>query len=283
MDFVVNLAPVCAIILVVHVFMMKWVYRADYAKNASPEQFRETLERLRRENRITDGKLLAYGGAVLGLVIFMFLCHGALDMPVAVPALMGAAVLLVVRDRLEMRRMRASHEDPAPTEQAHGILRALEKEVEWPTLIFFAFLFVIVGAADRVGLIERIALLVRDFSGGNLTTAMLLTLWVSAIASAFIDNIPFTATMLPLLATLGAEFGPEGRILWWALALGACLGGNGTVIGASANVVTAGLAEKAGVPISFWAFMRVGFPAMLVQVTIAMLWLLFVDPLLFSS
>jgi Na+/H+ antiporter NhaD/arsenite permease-like protein len=273
-DFVVELAPISAVILAVHLVQMRGVYRKDYAKVITKEQLSETLRRLEGDCRIANAALLWQSGLVLAAVTLLFLVHGAFDMPVAVPALLGAAAALLCRDRIETKRRRAENLEPQPVEQAHGILHALEKEVEWPTLIFFAFLFIIVGAAERVGLIHLVAVQVQNLSAGNLMVAALLTLWVSAIASAFIDNIPFTATMLPLLSTLHEGYGPEGDVLWWALALGACLGGNGTIIGASANVVTAGIAEKAGAPISFRGFMKVAFPAMLVEVAIATLWLL---------
>jgi Na+/H+ antiporter NhaD/arsenite permease-like protein len=178
-------------------------------------------------------------------------------MEVSIAALTGAAILLVI--------------------SRANISKILLNEVEWPTLMFFAGLFVIVGAADETGVIAMIAGLVANLSGGNLTVAILLVLWVSAISSAFIDNIPFTATMLPIVAYLSQVLpGAESNVLWWALSIGACYGGNGTLIGASANVVTAGLAEKAGYPISFNEFLKVGMPTMLVSVLVATIYILIV-------
>jgi Na+/H+ antiporter NhaD/arsenite permease-like protein len=178
-------------------------------------------------------------------------------MEVSIAALTGAAILLVI--------------------SRANISKILLNEVEWPTLMFFAGLFVIVGAADETGVIAMIAGLVANLSGGNLTVAILLVLWVSAISSAFIDNIPFTATMLPIVAYLSQVLpGAESNVLWWALSIGACYGGNGTLIGASANVVTAGLAEKAGHPISFNEFLKVGMPTMLVSVLVATIYILIV-------
>ncbi|MEK7270927.1 MAG: ArsB/NhaD family transporter [Planctomycetota bacterium] len=282
-DFIVNLAPCICIVMVAHLLQMRWVYRKEYAKQIPLGEIPAMIERLRKEYGITNQALLNWGGIVLGFVILLFFLHGTLKMPVAVPALGGAAVLLIFRDRIEMKRRRAEREGVTPVEKSHGILHILEKEIEWPTLVFFMFLFVVVRAADRVGLIEMIAMQVQTLSGGDLVKAMILTLWISAIASAFIDNIPFVATMMPLLDSLikqNPQWGGESQILWWALALGACLGGNGTVIGASANVVTAGLAEKAKCPLTFWEFMKVGFPAMIVEVLICMGWLLWIDPLI---
>jgi Na+/H+ antiporter NhaD/arsenite permease-like protein len=155
------------------------------------------------------------------------------------------------------------------------IVEMLEHEVEWPTLVFFMALFIVVAAAEETGLIQAIAEWVASVSGGNLVVAILMVLWVSALASAAIDNIPFTATMLPIIAFLNANIpGAENGVLWWALALGACFGGNGTMIGASANVVTVGLAEKAGYHISFLYYMKACFVPMLITVGLASAYLL---------
>jgi Na+/H+ antiporter NhaD/arsenite permease-like protein len=158
--------------------------------------------------------------------------------------------------------------------------------VEWPTLIFFIALFMVIAGAEETGLIQIIAEWVRDVSQGNLTMAVIMVLWVSAIASAFIDNIPFTATMLPIVAFLNTTIpGAESGILWWSLALGACLGGNGTMIGASANVVTVGLAEKAGYHITFLGYIKACFIPMLITVALCNVYLLvvtFVRPLAMS-
>jgi Na+/H+ antiporter NhaD/arsenite permease-like protein len=212
---------------------------------------------LREEFKITDFKLLTHSLGVLIFVIFLFLIHGVLHMEVSIAALLGAAILFVI--------------------SRANISEILINEVEWPTLVFFAGLFVIVGATDETGVIAMIAGVVANLSGGNLTVAILLVLWVSAISSAFIDNIPFTATMLPIVAYLTQVIpGAESMVLWWALSIGACYGGNGTLIGASANVVTAGLAEKAGHPISFNEFLKYGMPTMLVSVLVATIYILVV-------
>ena len=150
-------------------------------------------------------------------------------MPVSVAALIGSLVLLAI-----------SGED---------IVEMLEHEVEWPTLVFFIGLFMVIAGAEETGLIQMIANWVKDVSGGNLTAAIVIVLWVSAIASAFIDNIPFTATMLPIIAFLNQTIpGAESGVLWWALALGACLGGNGTMIGASRQRGHRGPGGKGGLP-----------------------------------
>jgi Na+/H+ antiporter NhaD/arsenite permease-like protein len=154
------------------------------------------------------------------------------------------------------------------------IVEMLEKEVEWATLVFFIALFMVIAGAEQAGLIQVIAETVRDVSQGNLTVAVIMILWVSAIASAFIDNIPFTATMLPIVAFMNQSMGVPNNVLWWALSLGACLGGNGTMIGASANVVTVGLAEKAGYRVSFMDYMKECWWPMMIIVTICMFYLL---------
>ncbi len=158
------------------------------------------------------------------------------------------------------------------------IVEMLEKEIEWPTLIFFIMLFMVVAGAEETGLIQIIASWVKDMSQGNLVIAVLLVLWVSAIASAIIDNIPFTATMLPIVGYLTTAIpGAQSGILWWALALGACLGGNGSMIGASANVVTVGMSERAGYPISFMAYLKAAFIPMIITIILSSVWLLLLE------
>ena len=155
-----------------------------------------------------------------------------------------------------------------------GILKAFEKDVEWAVLAFFAFLFVCVGALEHSGALDLVANYIESNFGQDLLLCSIVVLWVAAIASCFLDNIPFTIVMLPVIASL---LGPEGAfgattgatLLWWSLALGACLGGNGTIIGASANIVTVGLMEKEGVKMSFMDFFKVGFPSMIIQVIFA--------------
>lgn len=146
--------------------------------------------------------------------------------------------------------------------------------MEWPTLVFFMMLFIVVAGAEQTGLIQIIAGWVRDASQSSPILAVLIVLWVSAILSAIIDNIPFTATMPPIVGYLTNTIpGVHNGVLWWALSLGACLGGNGALIGASANVVTAGLAEKAGHPVSFNHYLKVALVPMLITVVLSMVWL----------
>lgn len=256
MDFVANLTLICGICLGFSVLYCLVWYRKEYAQ-ARVGDVSAMIQRLREEYQITDRRLLVQGGVVLGITIFLFIIHGALHMEPSIAAMTGAAVLLVV--------------------SGVNIVEMLEHEIEWPTLIFFMMLFIVVAGAEETGLIQMIADWVRDMSGGSLALAIVMILWVSALLSAIVDNIPFTATMLPIVAYLTNVIpGAEGGVLWWSLALGACLGGNGTMIGASANVVTVGMAERAGYDISFMDYAKMAFIPMVLTIILSMGWLLLV-------
>lgn len=259
MQFVNNLALVCVISLAVLFVHTKLFYGKKYAK-AKIDDIDGFIAKLREECRITDKTLLGYGLLVLGMVIALFITHGYWHMEVSIAALFGAGILFTYS--ILTKRV--------------NLLELVEKDIEWTTLLFFMFLFMLVGAVEETGLLALIADYVLDLSKGNLTMAICLILWVSAIMSAFVDNIPFTATMLPITAYLTQVIpgAAESNVLWWALALGACFGGNGTMIGASANVVTVGIAEAAGYPIKFISFMKVAFLYMIISVAIANAWLL---------
>jgi Na+/H+ antiporter NhaD/arsenite permease-like protein len=256
-DFVKHLTVINLICLVVVIIYFIYWYKKDYLK-AQVGDVQKMITHLREEYRITNKTLLVYCGILLGITIFLFIIHGALHMEPSIAALVGAALLLVV-SRVD-------------------IVEMLEKEIEWPTLIFFIMLFIVVAGAEEAGLIQIIANWVKDISGGSLVVAILMILWVSALASAIIDNIPFTATMLPIVAYLTTVIpGAQSGVLWWALSLGACLGGNGTMIGASANVVTVGMAEKAGYPISFMYYLKAAFIPMIITIILCSFWLLLVE------
>jgi Na+/H+ antiporter NhaD/arsenite permease-like protein len=252
-QFVVNLTLVCAVCLVGSALWYLWWYKKGYLE-ADVQDVNRTIAYLKEEYRITDRKLTVMGLGVLAFVIFLFIVHGVLHMEPSVAALIGSMLLLVI-SRID-------------------IVEMLEHEVEWPTLIFFIALFMVIAGAEETGLIQMIAEWVLNVSKGNLTIAIIMILWVSAIASAFIDNIPFTATMLPIVMFLNESMGVTNNVLWWSLALGACLGGNGTMIGASANVVTVGLMEKAGYHVSFLGYMRACWWPMMITVIISMGYLL---------
>jgi len=258
MAFVQNLVVVVIVCTIVLFFYTKILYGKQYAE-AKIDDVDAFIAKLREDYKITDSTLLSFGLIVMSIVILLFLSHGFWHMEVSIAALFGASVLFtfgMITKRIDL-------------------LELIEKEIEWPTLLFFIFLFILVGAVEEAGLLDIVADWVLDLSAGNLVAAICLILWVSAIMSAFVDNIPFTATMLPIVAYLTKVIpGAENGVLWWSLALGACFGGNGTMIGASANVVTVGIAESAGHHISFMHFLKVAFPYMIISVALANVWLL---------
>ncbi len=257
-DFVINLAPVCIISMVILAVYSKFVYSREYSK-AHVEDISGFIAKLREEYKITDSNLLTVGLIIMSIVIAMFLTHGYWHMEVSIAALFGAGLLFtygLLTKKVELTKL-------------------IERDIEWATLLFFIFLFILVGAVEEVGLLDMIADGVFHLAHGSLVASVCLILWVSAITSAFVDNIPFTATMLPIVAYLTKVIpGAETGVLWWSLAFGACFGGNGTMIGASANVVTLGIAESAGFPIRFLEYMKVGFLYMVLSVTMANIWLL---------
>ncbi len=256
LDFAQNLGLICLISLAVSIVYFVYWYKKDYLK-AQVVDVVKIIGELKETYRITNKTLLLQSALMLGITIFLFIIHGALHMEPSIAAMVGAALLLVI-SRVD-------------------IVEMLEHEIEWPTLIFFMMLFVIVAGAEETGLIQVIADWVNHMSKGSLVVAVVVILWVSALASAIIDNIPFTATMLPIVAYLNEVVpGAESGVLWWALALGACLGGNGTMIGASANVVTVGIAEAQGYRISFMEYMKIAFVPMIISIVLSTIWLLFV-------
>jgi len=232
-----------------------WLLKKLEAKGLSGSRIRN-IELLRIKYGIKDIELLKKSGIILILVIIAFFLHSAYPHPlfsVATIAIAGAVIMLLVTS-------------------PHKVEEQLDS-VEWTTIIFFAGLFIMIHGLEYMGLIDKIAELIsstiaKASEENRLMVAVLLLLWVSAIASAFIDNIPYTATMIPIVLTLSVDLSLDLGPLIWALAFGACLGGNGTLIGASANVVTAGMSEEAGYPISFNEFFKAGFPVMLMTVTI---------------
>ncbi|MBE3586347.1 MAG: ArsB/NhaD family transporter [Thermoanaerobacter sp.] len=252
MDFVVNLTPVIVVIYILTVFFLRIIYRRQLV--ARPE-LQEKIMQLNERDEIKDPVLLKKCLIVLFLTIAGFVLHQYLHMESSVIALSGASLLLLI-----------SREDP------EHVLHA----VEWPVIFFFVGLFLVVGALEKVGVIEAVARFSLEVTRGQLVPAAMLILWISAIASAFVDNIPFVATMIPLIQDMGRLGGMANLdLLWWSLSLGACLGGNGTVIGASANVVVIGMAEKRGIPITFLGYMKVAFPLMLMSIVVSTVYLLF--------
>ncbi|MFZ5651406.1 MAG: SLC13 family permease [Bacillota bacterium] len=251
MDFVINLTPLVVVVYALTIFILKIIYRRQI--NTSPELMRSIMA-MDENAEIKDHALLKKCLIVMSLTILGFVLHQFIHLESSVIALSGASLLLLVT------RM-----DPEHAFQA----------VEWPVIFFFIGLFVVVGGLEEVGVIEAIAKFALEVTGGDLLPAGLLILWLSAIASAFVDNIPFVATMIPLIQDMGRLGGIQDlNFLWWSLSLGACLGGNGTIIGASANVVVIGMAEKRGSHISFMGFLKVAFPLMLLSIVISNFYLM---------
>jgi Na+/H+ antiporter NhaD/arsenite permease-like protein len=263
MDFIYHLTVPCTFMMVVLV----WYSRRYYPKDIGTAGDVDHAEAAKPTGaQLTNVPLLRATCWITALVFVGFMTHTLTHMPVAVPAVIGIALILLAQDYYYLKEHKPTHE-----ERQHGVLAILEKDIEWPTLAFFIFLFILVGAAVDTGLIESLAQalgwLIGQIRAGfglspraTLLVAALLVLWVSGFLSAVIDNIPYTAVTIPLVASLIGQLnaGPDGQILWWALALGACLGGNGTLIGASANVTVTGLAEKDGRRISFNEFTLFG-------------------------
>ncbi len=241
--FLVNMAPLSAILLVVYLLAARWLFRGQL--EADPA-LRESLLELDESEMITNPGLLRVALIVLGLTLVGFLFHGVLHLEPATIALAGAVVLMLL-----------ARESPD---------EAL-REVEWPTLFFFIGLFMLVAGVIEIGLIDAVADAIFELTGGALAATSILLLWMSAILSGIVDNIPYTATMIPVVTQL-AE-GQPNDALWWALAIGADLGGNATIIGASANVILAGMAEREGHPISFVRFLKYGLPVTLGTMVIA--------------
>jgi Na+/H+ antiporter NhaD/arsenite permease-like protein len=251
-DFLVHLAPLVLVLLAVFCLLCRWLFRSAFRYD--PDLAAEVMA-LKEREVITDPRLLAQGLGVLALVIAAFVLHPVLHYEPSVVALLGAGLLVAATK--------------VTTEEALS-------EVEWPTLVFFAGLFVMVGGLVETGVIGDVSKAAADATEGRLGAAAMLLLWASAVLSAIVDNIPYVATMSPIVADLVQQHpGEQGHVLWWALALGADLGGNATAIGASANVVVLGIAARNGTPISFWRFTRYGIVVTLITVALCVpyLWL----------
>lgn len=250
LDFIVNLAPVIIVIFIVVIFIFRLLFKKSLSIS---DEKRADILAMDENLSIKDTSLLKKSGIVLFLTIVGFVMHQFFEFESATVALIGAALLLLV-----------SKVDP----------EEIFLEIEWPTIFFFTALFILVGGLEAVGVIDFLAEKMLDITNGNLFWMAILVLWGSAIASAFLDNIPFVATMIPLIKSMEAMSTFSITPLWWALALGACLGGNGTLVGASANVIVSGMLEKHGNKLGFFKFMKVGFPVMIVSIVISTVYLM---------
>lgn len=243
-DFIAVDAPVVVLILAVILVVFYFMYGR---KMHVEQQEVDEVMGLHAADYIKDRRLMTLSLVMIALVVVGFMLHGALGWESCVIALAaGGLILLLSR---------------APIDEALA-------NVEWTTLVFFAGLFIIVGAMTATGVIDMLASWLVNVTGGNVFLTMLVLVFGSAVVSAFLDNIPFVATMIPILASMQAT-GMDVTPLWWAVSLGACLGGNGSLIGASANVVLSDISRKNGHTITFAQYFKVGFPIMLLTVVIA--------------
>ena len=242
-DFLVNLAPVAALTFLVATAGLYAVYRS---RLQVPDEAREKVMELDAADSIEDAAELKRTVPILVATVLLFFAHQALHIEPATVALTGAAVMLLI-----------THQ------RVEDVLAGLE----WPTLFFFVGLFVMVGALEETGAIDEVAQGVGSLTAGDRSAELLGIAWVSAVGSGVVDNIPFTAAMIPVVEQIGGGDGDDAY--WWALALGACFGGNATLVAAAANVAAAGMAARAGRPIGFVEFLRIGVPVTLVSMLIA--------------
>ena len=257
MDFIYHLTPAVIVIMAGYLLLLRLFWKRQLRTR---EDLKARIMAMRENEAIKDRPLLVKSLAVLLLVLLGFVFHGTLHFAPATVALCGMALLLLL----------AKVKDP------HHLLA----EVEWGTIFFFIGLFIIVGGVVKVGLIKWMSLQVIGLTEGNMLATSMVVMWFSAFASAIVDNIPYVATMNPLIIDMARQLWPDlsGTALlqhpdlmplWWSLALGACLGGNGSAIGASANVIVVGMSEKAGRKITFVRFLSYGMPVMILTVAIA--------------
>ncbi|CAM2948599.1 ArsB/NhaD family transporter [Paenibacillus sediminis] len=244
--FIFNLAPIAILIMISYVPLFILLFRKQI--KTTPE-LTKSIMNMDESELITDRKLLMKSLSVLGFTIIGFFVHQILYLESATVALAGAFLLLLLTGE-------------------HKMEDAFSK-VEWTTIFFFIGLFVLVSGLVETGTISKLAAQAIELTGGNLIASSMLILWLSSIASAFLDNIPFVATMIPLIQEMGNMGVTNLEPLWWSLALGACLGGNGSLIGASANLIVAGMSAKEGYPIKFVQFLKIGFPLMIVSIILA--------------
>ncbi len=252
LSFIVNLAPV--IIVIVLLFCVVSFYRFRKKLVVSNERKARIME-FDESKSIEDRPLLFKCLVVLSVVILGFLLHGFLHMEASTIALFGASALLLLTGKRE--------------------LDEYFREIEWGTIFFFIGLFILVGGLVELGVIGKIAKALLSITGGTIKVTTVFLVWASGILSSFIDNIPYVATMIPMIHEIGASVGAEAVTpLWWALSLGACLGGNGTLVGASANVVAAGIATKSGYRITFLEFTKYGALYTLISLAVSTVYLL---------
>lgn len=246
-DFLLHMAPLVVLVLAAFLVLLPLLFRGSFT--VAPERAAEIMSLNERE-AIRDVRLLVKCAIVLAIVFTAFIAHSVIQVEPAITALLGAGVLIVITG----------------VEPEHYL-----DSVEWETLLFFAGLFILVGSLVKTGVIGQLARWAGDATGGNPLLAAMAILFVSALLSGVIDNIPYVATMSPVVADLAANIANpvHGQALWWSLAIGADFGGNLTAVGASANVVMLGIAAREGHPISFWEFTRKGAIVTALSIAIA--------------
>jgi Na+/H+ antiporter NhaD/arsenite permease-like protein len=251
-QFLINMLPISVIGTLVLLVMIRWIYRGEFVREGRTASM-PLLEQLKADAQITDPVLLRKSLVVFGLTMVLFFIEDLFGMPPAVVAFLGSSALLLwVRPNIsEMLR-----------------------KVDWTTLVFFMTMFMMVGGIQEVGLIQAVAEWVKSLAGDDLLLATVLVIWVSAFASAIVANIPFTSAIVPVTVFLTHAIpGAENNVLYWALALGAGLGGNATYIGSAPNIVAMGIMDRAGYRLTFGEFSRTGIPVTIVSVFISMLWI----------
>jgi Na+/H+ antiporter NhaD/arsenite permease-like protein len=252
-QFLVNMLPIALMGMLILLVMTRWLYRSEFGHGAAPAS-QALIGRLEEGARITDRPLLQKSLLLFGITLVLFFIEDLFHMPPAVVGILGStALLLWVRPNVS----------------------DMLQEVDWTTLVFFMTLFMIVGGVQEVGLIQLIAESVKHLAGDSLLLATLLLIWISAFASAIVANIPFTAAIVPVTVFLTQTIpGAENNVLYWALALGAGLGGNATYIGSAPNIVAMGILDRAGFRLKFQDFARVGVPVTFVTLLVPTLWFL---------
>ncbi|CEN86585.1 SLC13 family permease [Paraclostridium sordellii] len=248
-DFVINLGPVVVVILFFTIICFRFMFKKHLYVD---DKYKEEILKLDESKAIKDKPLLIKSIIMIILILLGFVLHNIIHMESSIIALTGATVMMFIGKQ-----------------DVDEILSS----IEWSTIAFFGGLFVIVGGLVEVGIIDFISSYLINATSGNLALTMLVILWLSAIISSFLDNIPFVATLIPLILTMQAQ-GVDVTPIWWATSLGACLGGNGTLIGASANIVLSNVGDKNGYPISFKSYFKIGFPLMLLSIVISTFYLL---------
>jgi Na+/H+ antiporter NhaD/arsenite permease-like protein len=257
--FVIHLTPIILVIMAVQALMIHLLWGRDMHATA---EARARIMSLKAADEIQDPVLLKQSIGVIGLVIIGFIFARPLKLEPGTIAMLGATVLMFLDNW--------AHHSEKQAENVHKTFT----DVEWITIFFFIGLFITVHGVEVGGLLHLLAEKLVAATGGDLAKTGFAILWASAILSAIIDNIPFVATMIPLVKDMAPALGGAAQIepLWWCLSLGACLGGNGTLIGASANLTVAGIAEREGIRFSFWTYSKLAFPLMLVSLAISHLY-----------